>query len=265
MENNEELVFTDTENVEETTEQTNGEVVEETKEPEKLYTEEDFNKKLDEVLAKKIARKEAKIRKEYDTKYGRVENVLKAGIGVDNLEEATNKLSEFYQEQGIEIPTYSLDERDYERLGYDDAEDIISGGLEEVMEETDRLSQKDISKMSTREKAMYKRLAEYGKAEMDKKELAKIGVSLETLEDPDYKEFASKLDPNMSSKDKYEFYLSVKPKEEIKVIGSLENKASEDGGIKDFYTRDEALKFTKQDFDKNPKLYEAVQNSMLKW
>lgn len=265
MENNEELVFTNTENVEKTTEETTGTETQETNEPEKLYTEEDFNKKLDDVLAKKIARKEAKIRKEYETKYGRVENVLKAGIGVDNLEEATNKLSEFYQEQGIEIPTYSLDERDYERLGYDDAEDIISGGLEEVMEETDRLSKKDIKDMSTREKAMYRRLAEYGKTELDKKELAKIGVSLDELENPDYKEFAKNLDPNMSAKDKYEFYLSVKPKEKNEIIGSLENKASEDGGIKDFYTRDEALKFTKQDFDKNPKLFEAVQNSMQKW
>ena len=43
------------ENVEVTTEQTQAQ-------PEKVYTEEDFNKKLDEVLGKKIARNTAKIR-----------------------------------------------------------------------------------------------------------------------------------------------------------------------------------------------------------
>ena len=45
----------------------------------------------------------------------------------------------------------------------------------------------------------------------------------------------------------------------------MKNSTSEDGTIKDFYTRDEALKFTKKDFDKNPALYKAVTESMLKW
>ena len=51
---NENLVTEVTENVENTTEETP-----------KTYTEAEFNAKLDEVLGKKIARKEAKIRKEY--------------------------------------------------------------------------------------------------------------------------------------------------------------------------------------------------------
>ena len=45
----------------------------------------------------------------------------------------------------------------------------------------------------------------------------------------------------------------------------MANKTSEEGTIKDFYTRDEALKFTKADFDKSPELFKAVQASMLKW
>ena len=35
----------------------------------KTYTEEEFNQRLDDLLAKKLARKEAKIRKEYEEKY----------------------------------------------------------------------------------------------------------------------------------------------------------------------------------------------------
>ena len=38
-----------------------------------------------------------------------------------------------------------------------------------------------------------------------------------------------------------------------------------DNGVKEFYTYDEAIKFTKADFDKNPELYKAVENSMSKW
>ena len=48
----------------------------------KMYTEEEFNQRMDELLAKKLARKEAKIRKEYDEKlaqYKEAEAVLNAG------------------------------------------------------------------------------------------------------------------------------------------------------------------------------------------
>jgi hypothetical protein len=48
-------------------------------------------------------------------------------------------------------------------------------------------------------------------------------------------------------------------------MGSMKNTTVKDTGVKDFYTRDEALQFTKQDFDKNPALFKAVEQSMYKW
>ena len=60
-------------------------------------------------------------------------------------------------------------------------------------------------------------------------------------------------------------YSKFKPKPEVETIGSMKNTASTDTGVKDFYTRDEALKFTRKDFDKNPELFKAVERSMLKW
>ena len=48
-------------------------------------------------------------------------------------------------------------------------------------------------------------------------------------------------------------------------MGSMKNATSTDSGVKDFYTRDEALKFTRKDYDKNPELFKAVERSMLKW
>ena len=48
-------------------------------------------------------------------------------------------------------------------------------------------------------------------------------------------------------------------------MGSMTNKEVADNGVKDFYTYEEAMKFTKADFDKNPLLYTKVQESMTKW
>lgn len=35
--------------------------------------------------------------------------------------------------------------------------------------------------------------------------------------------------------------------------------------IKEYYSPEEARKFTEEDFERNPKLEEAVERSMLKW
>ena len=109
------------------------------------------------------------------------------------------------------------------------------------------------------------KLAEYRKQEQSRKELAAMGVDNKALEAKDFVEFAKLLDPKMSLKDKYTTYQKYKPKKEIEPMGSMKNTDSTDPGVKDFYTREEALKFTRKDFDANPKLLEAVEKSMTKW
>lgn len=269
MEDNNELVTDVTENVEgQTTEEIVGE--EATEQPEvvetpKTYTEDELNARVDELLAKKIARKEARIRKEYDKKYGRLESVLKAGTGEEDLDKLTNTFTDFYAKKGIEIPsepTYS--DNDMKVLAKAEADSIIALGFDEVVEEVDRLAALG-DDMSPRDKLLFVNLAEYRKSEQDRKELAKIGVGAKALEDKDFIEFAEKLNPSMSIKDKYEMYNQYKPKPKVETMGSMKNTTNNDSGVKDFYTRDEALKFTKKDFDKNPALYKAVEQSMLKW
>ena len=64
----------------------------------------------------------------------------------------------------------------------------------------------------------------------------------------------------------YELYTKTQPKKEIKTIGSMKStKATDDNGVQDFYSFEEASKFTKADFDKNPALFKAVQASIPKW
>jgi len=267
---NEENLVNTTENVEgQTTEENVGvETVEqsETVEMPKTYTEEELNARVDELLAKKIARKEARIRKEYDKKYGKLESVLKAGTGEDDLNKLTDTFTDFYTKKGIQLPTEpTYSENDMRVLANAEAQSIIESGFDDVVEEVDRLAELGIDNMSPREKLVFTKLAEYRQTEQDRKDLAKIGVSTSALEDNDFIEFAKKLNPSMSTKEKYEMYTQFKPKPKVEPMGSMKNNTSNDTGVKDFYTRDEALKFTKKDFDKNPALFKAVEQSMLKW
>ena len=256
MNENENLV---TEQVAENVEQT-------TEETPKTYTEAEFNAKLDEVLGKKLARREAKIRKEYDRKYGNLEEVLKAGTGKESVDEITDTFTKFYEGKGVVIPkkpTYS--DKDIEVLARAEASDIINSGYEDVVEEVDRLTEVGFDNMTAREKAYFKVLAEHRQKAERQKELAKIGVTEEVYNSPEFQEFASDYKANTPIEKIWNNFQKTQPKKDIKPMGSMKNSTSEDSTVKDFYTRDEALKFTKADFDKNPALYKAVTNSMLKW
>lgn len=276
MEDNENVVVETTENVEEqATEQlvdganTTAETTE-TVEEEKVYSQADIdrlvNEKVDQLLPKKLERAKAKLQREYMDKYERTETVLNAGLGTNSIEEATNKLADFYKQKGINIPdrpTYS--ERDLDLLAKAEAEEIINSGYDELVEEVDRLAKIGANNMTSREKLVFQKLAQERIKQDSIKELAQIGVKPEVLEDSEYKEFADKLNPSLSAKEKYEMYLKFKPKPKVETMGSMKGNTVKDAGVKDFYSYEESLKFTKADFDKNPELFKAVEKSMLKW
>ena len=260
MEDNKELVE-ETENTELTAEEIKDvESTEETPEEttiepqEKTFTKDE----VDSMIAKKLARKEAKMRKEYAEKYGKLETVVNAGLQTDNIDDAVTKLTDFYTKRGISIPTephYS--ERDLEVLANAEAEDIISGGYEDIVDETERLAKLD--RLSDRDKLVLKRLQDERKTIEETKELASIGVKIEDLETPEFKMYASKLNPSLSLKEKYEMYLDKQPKKEIKTIGSM--RGVPESKIKDYYTPEEISRLTEEDLD-NPQIWEAVRRSM---
>lgn len=263
MDNNENLELNNSENVETvTTEQSTG-VQEQPIEQstEKTYTQAE----VDEIVGKRLARNTAKIHKEYDRKYGQLESVLRAGTGKSNVEEITDTFREFYQDKGIQIPTEpTYTARDTEILAKAEAEDIIRAGFEEVVEEVDRLADLGTN-MTTREKVVFSKLAEHRKNIERNNELLSIGVKEDVFNSKEFNDFASKFDSNTSITEIYEIYNKMQPKKEVRTMGSLKNPPQEDTGVKEFYSRDEALKFTKKDFDKNPELFKAVEKSMLKW
>lgn len=268
MENtNEILVEETTEIVEESTQQE--EVIEQPEE--KVYTEAEFNQKLKDVLGKKIPRTEAKLRKEYDRKYGELVNVLRAGTGKNlDVEGMTNTFKEFYEGNGVNIPSYnntpSYSDRDLEILARVEAEDIINSGFDDVVEEVDRLASVGLANMNPMEKEVFRKLAEYRSTTEKNRALAKIGVTEDEYNSKEFKEFANKFGSSTPITEVFDIYRKVtKPKKDIKPMGSMKNNMVPDDGVKEFYSYEEASKFTTKDFDKNPALYEAVKRSMLKW
>ena len=252
-----------TENVEETTEElTDGAKVEEVEEAPAVET---FTKEqVDEMIAKKLARKEAKIRKEYDRKYGNLENVLRAGTGEDDIDKITDAFTNFYEtKKGIQIPkTPQLSDRQVEVLANDEANTIIDAGYDEITEELNRLSEIGFDNMSKSDKVIFMKLKGEADRITNERELKSIGVS--ELPD-DFKDFSNKLNPNLSMKEKYEMYVKLNPTKKGEPIGSMKSNTVKDTGVKEFYTYEEASKFTRADYDKNPALFKAVENSMSKW
>ena len=262
FEENENLV-NETENVEQTTE----EIVESTEEvvdqePVQTFTMEQVN----EMIAKKLARKENKIRREYENKYSRLETVLNTGLGTESIEEATEKLSGFYTQKGISIPEAPKYSEDYiEYQAEKEANEIISIGYDEIKEETDRMAKMDISDMSELEKKVFSKLANERTKLEQEKSLAKIGVGREVIDSKEFIDFAGKLNPNLSLEEKYEMYARFNPKPKGKPIGSMKGNISKDNGVKDFYTYEESLQYSKEDLDRNPELFKALEKSMLRW
>ncbi len=228
--------------------------------PAKIFTQEEFNSKLDELLAKKIARKETKIRKEYEQKYGNLENVLKAGTGKESVEEVTDSLTKFYQSKGIDIPQkpkYSAN--DIETLATADANEIISYGSEDVEEELERLSNLGVENMTAREKSCFQKLMEHSQSIKHLNELEQIGVTEEVYNSKEFQEFKKQFNSKTPIANIYNMYKQMQPRKEFKTMGSMKNTA--DNRVKDFYTPEEIDRMTEADLD-NPKVWEAVRRSM---
>lgn len=249
---NENLVPESTENVETTTE----EVVEQIETPEKTYTEEE----VDQIVGKRIARNTAKIRREYEKKYGALESVLRAGTGKEDVAEMTDTFREYYQGKGIKMPAepnYST--RDIEVLARAEADEIINSGYEEVVEEVDRLTGIGIANMSAREKEVFRTLAEYRRNAERGKELAKIGVTEDVYGSKAFKDFAAKFSSSTPVTEIYEIYNKMQPRKEVKTMGSMVN--SQTPKVKEFYTPEEIGRLTEEDLD-NEEIWNAVRRSM---
>jgi hypothetical protein len=255
MEMNENFVAEEvTENVEQTTEQI--------AEQPKMFTQDEVN----EIVSKGKARERAKITKQFERKYGQLEEVLRAGTGKDNVEDMTNTFRQFYEKKGIVLPQKpAYTDRDIEVLARAEAEDIIRAGFEDVVEETERLAEIGVENMTAREKAVFKTLAEHRYKTERSRELNKIGVTEDVYNSEDFRDFAGMFNPNTPIEKVYKLYTQNQPKKEIKTMGSMKNNASAESAVKEYYTPEEAAKFSVKELRDNPAIEKAILASMQKW
>lgn len=251
--------------VEEETTETEEEVEsEEPEEPVKKYTEDELNQRVDDLLAKKLARKEAKIRREYEKKYGRAETILKAGLQKDSFEDAVSELETYYESEGVKIPKYDPEYNHYdmEAGAEKEAKSIIDSGYDEVTEEVDRLAEIGVDKMTPREKIVFSKLAEYRKSEENRRELASIGVKDDVIDSKDFQEFSSQFNSNTPISRVYELYTKTLDKPKVEKIGSMKNGNSQEE--KTYYSPEDVDKLTPEDYD-DPVIFKRVHDSMAKW
>lgn len=256
---------TATENTETTTAEDNvgasTEVKEDAKSLKDLIKEHpEYQEEINKLMKDRISRERNKAKREYAP----LVDVLKAGTGKENLDDITKTLEDFYTEQGIKI-NKSYDEHELELLGKAKAQEIIDEGYGSIVDATeDLLKNKD--KMSEMDKIIFTKLAEERKKIESVKELKSIGVKDEVLNNEDFINFTKKFNSNVSIRDIYEMYKKTIPQKEVaKPIGSMKSTTSGKEAIKEQYSKEEAEKYTREELDKNPKLFQAILKSMPSW
>lgn len=247
MNENENLVTEVTENTEHTAEQTQQE--------EKRYSQAE----VDAIVGKAKARAKANAERAAERKYGRLGDVVKAGLETEDLDQATDTLEKFYASKGkvIQKPQYSA--KDIEVLARADANEFINAGFEDVVDEVDRLAEIGIENMTPIEKAKFKVLAEHRQSAEKAQELEKIGVDKSVLESPEFKEFQRMFREDTPITKVYAQFQNSKPKKEFKTMGSM--KQPQGNVEKDYYTPEEISRLTEEDL-KDPKVWANVRRSM---
>ena len=186
-----------------------------------------FEEKVEERLIRDRINRERKQSQEL-AKYRQLENIIKAGVGVDNIDDAISKTSSFYKEQGINIPEYKEmhSEREEKILAKADAELIIDLGMQEMEAEANRIANIPQDKRSIREQTMFNTLCERIVEQKQVNELKEKGIKTEILEDKSFKEFKNKFAFNTPISDIYEMYskLNAKPVEKPASAGSAKNE-----------------------------------------
>ena len=228
----------------------------------KLYTQEE----VDGIVGNKKARWDAKNKRDYDRKYekhNQIVEMLKAGTGKDNVDDLISHLQEFYSDKKVEVastPVYP--EREIEILAQADAEEIIKAGYDEVVEEVDRLADIGVEKMTAREKATFKVLADHRYHTERIQALAEIGVPESVYNSPEFKTFASQFTANVPITDVYGIYEKNTKTSDVEPMGSMKNGSQNEE--KTYYSPEDVDKLTASDYD-NPTVLKRVRESMLKW
>lgn len=273
VEENEEVVGT----LEDTSEADASEVEEEKESvKEKLYTREEMQAEIDRNVQGRLARVERDNARKIQ-EYEELVSTLRAGMGKSdgNVQDLNKDLRKFYKEQGIEIPdvvSRGLSEREEKILAKAEAEEIINGGDDYINQMANEIYNIPAEKRTIRQKAIFESLGKHMMQEKAKAQLKEKGVDESILQDNSFKEFAGRFTAQTSIADIYDMYQKINAKEVVEApkrerpasTGSTRTVAKTNT-VKEYYTEEEASKFTQKELMDNPELLKAVEDSMAKW
>ncbi len=131
--------------------------------------------------------------------------------------------------------------------------------------ELSRLQALGLSAMSESERAEFKELAQRKSLQMRERELVDAGVPSSVSESREFRDFCDKFTHGTPIGEIYDIYLRAsRGGGNIRPMGSMKSSSRSDG-VKDFYSADEARRFTRKEINDNPALYRAILSSMKKW
>lgn len=171
-----------------------------------------FEDKIETRLIRDRIKQEEKHNKELE-KYRYLESIINSGLGTNNLDDAISKTTDFYKEQGISIPAYAqqnnLTERQEKILAEAEANEIKQCGIKEMENEANRIAGIPLDKRTTREKLVFKSLAEELISQKNISELKAKGYDAKVLDSDDFKSFKSKFSIEEPIVDIYEMYQKI--------------------------------------------------------
>lgn len=225
-----------------------------------------FEEKVEERLVRDRINRERKQNKEL-AKYRQLENVIKAGLGVDNLDDAISKTSDFYKEQGITIPDFKdvYSERDEKILAKADAQEIIELGKNEMEAEANRIASIPEAKRTIREKTIFDTLCKELISLKDVEELSSKGYKTDVLDTKEFSDFRNQFNVNTSISTIYEMYNKMHGQvvQQPRSPGSAKS-TTQIKQIKEYYSPEDFDKLTEEDL-KNPEIMKVVDKSRLQW
>lgn len=182
----------------------------EPKQHSRMYTEEEYQRAINKIIARERGNKEKEINPLLAT--------LKA-VGFDGKtpQEVNQKLRQNYKDQGVDLPEYkeSMSEREQKALAKLDADEIIELGEQAMQERFGELYQKyKQNNISVREQEEMNLIGKAHSVRLAKKELLSVGADPNIVESDKFKKFAQRYADNISIKEIYEDYKTkygVKP------------------------------------------------------
>ncbi len=226
----------------------------------------EYQSEFSEMMKSRLDRQERGFQKEL-SKYKDTENVLKSTLGASNIDEANQKLREYYENEGIKLPEVykpGLSSREVEILAKADAQDFINEGYDSMVNEANRLASKKYENLNERERVVFNTLAEKLTEENTRRELLKLGAKEELLNDRGFLDFKSKFNSETPIRDVYSLYLKTQVSNSTPTpMGSMKDSVAKKEE-KDFYSPKDVENLTDDDWNK-PGVWEKALASMKKW